>query len=279
MKSNGGDKVQCNDKTSIFVQYISKITGHIPDDNYSTNNMNIAEYVSSKIERLPKGYVFTYAEFITDVNKNEAVIKALNRMVASGKIAKLSKGKYYKPESTPFGNLLPDQKQVVKDLLEENGKIIGYLTGYSIYNKLGLTTQVSNIIQFGKNQTRPNFKRERYTIAFVKQKNTLTKKNIPLLQILDAIRYIKKIPDASVEFTCKRFLAILKNLNQIEIDSLVRLALKYPPATRALLGALLDQLQQGKATEPLFKSLNPITKYKLAGAAKALSTTEKWNIV
>jgi len=25
--------------------------------------------------------------------------------------------------------------------------------------------------------------------------------------------------------------------------------------------------------------LNPITKYKLTGAAKALSTTEKWNIV
>jgi hypothetical protein len=38
-------------------------------------------------------------------------------------------------------------------------------------------------------------------------------------------------------------------------------------------------LQQGKVTETLFKSLNPITKYKLTGAAKALSTTEKWNII
>jgi hypothetical protein len=35
---------------------------------------------------------------------------------------------------------------------------------------------------------------------------------------------------------------------------LVRLALKYPPATRAL----LEQLQQGKATGVLYKSLNPI---------------------
>jgi hypothetical protein len=57
------------------------------------------------------------------------------------------------------------------------------------------------------------------------------------------------------------------------------LALKYPPATRALLGALLDQLQQMGATETLFKSLNPITKYKLTGAVKALSNTEKWNII
>jgi hypothetical protein len=213
------------------------------------------------------------------VNQKEAVIKALNRMAASGKIAKLSKGKYYKPENTPFGNLQPNQSQVVKDLLEENGKIIGYLTGYSIYNQLGLTTQVSNTIQIGKNQVRPLFNRERYTIAFVKQKNTITKENISLLQILDAIRYIKKIPDTNIETSCRRFLAIIKNLSETETNTMVRLALKYSPATRALLGALMEQLQLGRTTEALLKSLNPITKYKLAGVAKVLSTTEKWNII
>lgn len=240
--------------------------------------MKITEYIVLTIDRLPKGYVFTYSDFTTEVSQKEAVIKALNRMVASGKIAKLSKGKYYKPENTPFGNLQPNQAQVVKDLLEENGKITGYLTGYSIYNQLGLTTQVSNTIQIGKNQVRPIFKRERYTIAFVKQKNTITKENIPLLQVLDGIRYIKKIPDASIEAACKRFLAIIKNFSEKETNTLVRLGLKYPPATRALVGAMLDALQQGKATEPLFKSLNPITKYKITGASRALSTTEKWNI-
>ena len=241
--------------------------------------MKISEYIAFTIDRLPKGYVFTYADFTTEVNQKEAVIKALNRMVASGKIAKLSKGKYYKPENTPFGTLQPNQAQAVKDLLEENGKITGYLTGYSIYNQLGLTTQVSNTIQIGKNQVRPKFKRERYIITFIKQKNSITKENIPLLQVLDAIRYIKKIPDANIEASCKRFLAIIKNFTDKEINTLVRLALKYPPATRALLGALLEQLQQSKTTETLFKSLNPISKYQLTGAGKVLSTTEKWNIV
>jgi hypothetical protein len=56
------------------------------------------------------------------VNQKEAVIKALNRMVTSGKIAKLSKGKYYKPENTPFGNLQPNQAQVVKDLIRRKRK-------------------------------------------------------------------------------------------------------------------------------------------------------------
>ncbi|HOS71312.1 MAG TPA: DUF6088 family protein [Bacteroidales bacterium] len=241
--------------------------------------MKTSEYISLTIDRLPKGYVFTYADFITEVNKKEAVIKALNRMVASGKIMKLAKGKYYKPETTPFGKLLPDQKQVVKDLLEENGKIIGYLTGYSIYNQLGLTTQVSNTIQIGRNQIRPSFKRERYTISFIKQKNTITKENIPLLQILDALRYIKKIPDAKIESSCRRLLNILKELTENDKSSLVRLALKYPPVTRALLGAMLEQLQQTEITQPLLKSLNPITKYKLSGISKVLITAEKWNLL
>ena len=47
------------------------------------------------INRLPKGYVFTYADFTIEVKSKEAVIKALNRMAASGKIIKLAKGKYY----------------------------------------------------------------------------------------------------------------------------------------------------------------------------------------
>ncbi len=241
--------------------------------------MKAVEYIAYTIDRLPKGYVFTYADFITEVNKKEAVIKALNRMAELGKIAKLSKGKYYKPENTSFGNLQPNQAQVVKDLLEYNGRITGYLTGYSMYNQLGLTTQVSNTVQIGKNQVRPNFKREHYTISFIRQKNTITKENIPLLQILDAIRYIKKIPDATIESSCKRFLAILKNLSKKEKSSLVRLALKYSPVTRALLGAMLEQSQASNLTEPLIKSLNPITKYKLAGAEKVLYTAEKWNIL
>jgi len=241
--------------------------------------MKISDYIAFTIDRFPKGYVFTYTDFELVVNQKEAVIKALNRMAASGKIAKLSKGKYYKPETTLFGNLQPGQAQIVKDLMEEDGKITGYLTGFSIYNQLGLTTQVSNIIQIGKNQIRPNFKRERYTISFIKQKNNITKENIPLLQILDAIRYIKKIPDSSIESSTKRLLAVLKNLPPQDKSTIVRLALKYPPATKALLGAMLDALKESSLTEPLYKTLNPITKYKLAGASKVLRTTEKWNIV
>ncbi len=239
--------------------------------------MKITEYISFTIDRFPKGYVFTYADFPAEVNRKEAVIKALNRMVAAGKIAKLSKGKYYKPETTPFGILQPDRSQVVKDLLEENGKTVGYLTGYSIYNSLGLTTQLSNVIQIGKNVVRPAFQRGQYTISFIKQKNIITKENIPLLQIMDAIRYVQKIPDTTIRKSGMRLSVILKNLSDTEKSTLIRLALKYPPSARALLGTLLDTIQTDALSQPLYDSLNPITKYKLPGLKVAFPEADKWN--
>lgn len=240
--------------------------------------MKVTEYIAYTIDRLPKGYVFTYEDFIVEVNKKEAVIKALNRMAESGSISKLSKGRYYKPEKTPFGEILPEPEQLVKDLLEEDGKTIGYLTGYSIYNKLGLTSQVSHLIQIGKNEVRPKLKRNYYTISFVRQKNTINRQNIPLLQILDALRYIKKIPDTSIEKALIRFKSILDEMTKGDLERMIRLAMKYSPGTRALLGALLDELGMNHLTEALLNSLNPITRYKYPGAEKALSTAQKWNI-
>jgi len=240
--------------------------------------MKITEYIAFTINRFPKGYVFTYEDFYEEVKKKEAIIKALNRMANSGKITKLSKGKYYKPEKTTFGELPPDQYQVVKDLMEEDGKVIGYLTGYSMYNKLGLTTQVSNTIQIGKNVVRPKLKRGRYTIRFVRQKNTISKENIPFLQILDSIRYIKKIPDTTVQKATARLKYIINKLSEIDKQTMVRLARKYPPSARAFLGAVLEEDGYIQYTDKLRASLNPITTYNLPGVLDALPVAVNWNI-
>lgn len=240
--------------------------------------MKTTDLLETKINRLPKGHIFTYSDIISDPGKKEAAIKALNRMAQSGKIAKLSKGKYYRPEETVFGKLQPDQYQVVKDLLEENGKVIGYLTGLSIYNKLGLTTQVSNTIQVGSNDIRPTFRRERYTISFIRQKNTITKENIPVMQLLDAIRYIKKIPDAAPASAVKRLMAIIEELPENNLPAMARLAQKYPPQTRALLGAMLEETGNGELATTLKPRLNPITVYKYPEIAGILQSAERWNI-
>jgi len=199
-------------------------------------------------------------------------------MALSGKITKLSKGKYYKKEETPFGALEPDRYQVVKDLLEDGDKTVGYLTGLSIYETLGLTTQISHTIQIGKNDVRPRFKRGRYTISFVRQKNTITKENIPLLQLLDALRYIKKIPDTTADHSCTRLLPHLRAMSSSDIFRIIRLAKKYPPSTRALLGAMLEECGYNEELVGLQDTLNPISTYKIPKVDRVLSFTDKWNI-
>ena len=241
--------------------------------------MKVTQYIKSELKKIPEGEVFTYERFLREKEEKEAVIKALNRKVQAGGLAKLSRGRYYKPENTVFGTLQPAQEEVVKDLIWEGGKQVGYLTGLSIYHDLGLTTQIGNTVQIGKNDIRPAFKRGRYKITFVRQKNPITQANIPLLQLLDTLRYLKKIPDTPIPAAIIRLKSILKKMSRKETHDLIDLAARYPPSTRSLLGAILQSNGAPTAMlEPLKKSLNPITTYSLKGAGEVLDTALDWNI-
>ena len=112
-------------------------------------NENISEIVRNKIEKTDYGIVFSATNFPVEVTKQKSVNKVLENLTKAGEIRRLSKGRYYKTKMTEFGELMPSSYQIVKDLLEENGKLIGYITGYQIFNELGLTTQVSAILQIG----------------------------------------------------------------------------------------------------------------------------------
>jgi hypothetical protein len=240
--------------------------------------MKVSDIVINKINRFKAGYVFTYSDFEVPVNNLSALKMSLNRLVASGKIIRLSKGQFYKPEISEFGVLRPKEYQVVKDLLEEDNRTIGYLTGLSVFNNLGLTTQISNTIQIGTNIQKKPKKRGKYSIRFIHQKNNITKDNIYLLQILDSIRFIKRIPDSSVSDSCKRLIHIIKRLDKSEHQVLARLALKYNPGTRALAGAILDQASDSFISDQLYNSLNPVSGFTYGISENVLSNKLKWRI-
>ena len=189
--------------------------------------MNISKEIRKKIVVFPDDYVFKASDFEMESQNQSAVVKALNRMAATGEISKLSKGKFYKPRKTQFGELKPSAYQIAKDYIERDGKLIGYITGYSAYNALGLTTQISSYIQIGTNKSRRAVKRDKYTISFILQQNTITKKNIEILRILDAIRFIREIPATTPNEACIRLKEIIKDLNDEQKEMLVKCSLKY----------------------------------------------------
>ncbi len=240
--------------------------------------MKVSDIVKDRIDRLESGFVFTYDYFQLGVDQISALKKVLSRMVDSGKLQKLSKGRFYKPKKSQFGELKPDVYQVVKDLLEKDGKVIGYITGYSTYAQLGLTTQISNTIQIGANSEKKATKRGMYKLKFTKQLNTITKENITLLRILDSIRYIKDIPDTTVDKACIRLKAIINDLTKNDLKLLMRLVQKYNAATRALTGALVENANNEIQTDVIYNTLNPATSYNLKITEKTLPNKQKWFI-
>ena len=241
--------------------------------------MNITKEIRKRIAGFSEDYVFTASDFEIDTQNQSAVVKALNRMVKSGEISKLAKGRFYKPRKTQFGELKPSAYQIAKDYIERDGKLIGYITGYSAYNALGLTTQISSYIQIGTNKSRRSVKREKYTISFILQQNPITKKNIEILRILDAIRFIREIPATTPNEACLRLKEIVRDLNDEQREMLVKCVAKYTNYVRALCGAILEDIGcNDSILESIRKTLNGVTEYKLPISESVLPTKQNWKI-
>jgi len=238
----------------------------------------MTDTIRTSISKFPFGFVFTPSDFPIDISKQASVNRILNNMVVAGEIRRLSKGRFYKPKMTEFGELPPDTYQIVKDLIEKNGKVIGYITGYSAFNDLGLTTQVPFALQIGVRNEKKAINRDVYRISFIKQQNAITKESIPLLRLLDCLRFFKIIPDTMPDETCRRLLYLFSQLNETQIAKTKELALKYNPSTIALLGAILETLDKSEDTSIMLSQLNPQTSYKLGISEKVLLNQQKWYI-
>jgi len=240
--------------------------------------MTLASQIQTKIKKLPEGKTFGYADLRIAKEEYQTAAKALERLQAKGIIKKISKGVFYKPEQTVFGELKPDYSEQLRPYLFENGKRIAYETGYSLYNRLGLTTQMAFRIKIASRSKRISINRGSLKADAVKSYAEVTEANYELLGFLDAIKDIKQIPDCTVSHAVKILSSKIKNLTEKQISELVKYALLYPTRVRALVGAILENLNIQADTEKLKQSLNPLTKVKLSLKETELSTIKNWNI-
>lgn len=239
--------------------------------------MMITKRVKEILDSTPPGKVLTIADFDVQPEQQPALVRALSRLVANGSIRKIAKGRYYKPKQTVFGTLKPPVTEVVKDLLERNGRLVGYMTGTAAFAQLGLTTQITSSVTIGTNKYRRPLKRGEYSISFIVQPNAITQENIPLLLILDALKLLREIPATPPDDCVRGVGRLVATLSEEDRERLATLAENYAPYVRALLGAVLDNL--GADTYGLRATLNGVTTYKLPVTAQVLPTKSTWNIV
>ena len=238
--------------------------------------MKSIEVILQKIEDIDIGVIFGYSDLNLPTNVQSASLMALSRLVADGTLRKVGKGRFYKPAISRLGEMPPMIEELTKDLLFKDGERIGYITGIPAFSQMGLTTQISSKIIIGANQYRRPLKRGGYDINFTTQTNEITDNSIPLLRILDALKYIKKIPAALPDEVISNIQGQLKRMPENERDTIIKYAMKYAPSVRALLGAILDNL--GCYSKELKKSLNPFTEYNITISETLLPTKANWNI-
>jgi hypothetical protein len=240
--------------------------------------MNLSLQIRNKIDSLPAGKTFGYADLGIPKDKYQTAAKTLERLQTKGVIKKISKGIFYKPEQSVFGEIKPDYSEQLRPYLFENGKRIAYETGGSLYNKMGLTTQVSFRIKIASRSKRIAINRGAIKADAVKSYAEVTDYNYDLLGFLDAIKDIKNISDCTASKAVKIVSGKISDLTNKQIADLVKYALLYPPRVKALVGAILENLSSTIVLEKLKESLNPLTRFKIGLKEADLPTINNWNI-
>jgi hypothetical protein len=240
--------------------------------------MKVAEKIEKKLNRLEDGATFNYRELGIEPSEYSAAAKAMERLIKKGVVNRASTGLFYKPRKTVFGELKPKEEALLRPYLFDGSKRIAYITGTALYNKLGLTTQIPKNYKVASRSKRVITKIGNIKVNAVKSYVEVTNDNYFLLEILDVLKDLKKIPDMDTGSALKNILKKIKELAIDDKERLIRIVFKYPPRVRALLGAMLSSLKLNKNLDVLRKSINPLTIYKYGIKIELLPTIKNWNI-
>ncbi|VAW99556.1 hypothetical protein MNBD_GAMMA23-1873 [hydrothermal vent metagenome] len=240
--------------------------------------MSIAQTIQNTVKAMPAGQIFGYQELPGYAKSPSAVIKAISRLVAGKRLERFSKGKFYVPKKGLLGIRKPSDSELIRSMLYKNGRLRGYVTGLSLYNQLGLTTQMPRTITVSYNGGRQEKEFGTIRIKTVVTRIPIQEKDVKLLQYLDVLKDIKKIMDSDINLSLKIMRKYISELSEREQGRLLKLAKNYySPQVRALLSLLFTSLELS-VPSTLAGSLNPTTIYKLKLDPLKWPMAKKWNI-
>ena len=102
--------------------------------------------------------------------------------------------------------------------------------------------------------------------------------DVPLLQWLEVLRELRRIPDARPDEVLPGCSAKSKASPRRAPPPDGAGRRQAPPRARAVLGALLELQADKKGAASLRATLNPLTTYRLGLSAEALPNALEWNI-
>lgn len=230
-----------------------------------------AEIIRHKVERGREDRFWTFRDFTS--LPTYAVAKTLSRLADEGVVHRVRKGVYYRAKTTRFGATKPDLTRVFTDALDRKD-VAWKPTGLSVWNSLGLTTQVPAIPSFAVNRRVRVKSPKAIHVRIVPSFHSLSTEE---RAALDALRSLRFVPDTTPVETLHR-LADLCREGRLSFSKMIRVALQEPPRVRALLGLIGTLLGEDEGLlAKLRHSLNRTTTFKL-GLASSFPAAADWGI-
>jgi len=123
------------------------------------------------------------------------IFKELKKLIDSGELIRFDRGIYYFPVTMPWGKSSLDPYKIAFPRFITNGnEVYGYISGLSLWNKSGLSTQVPNLLEITTNNV-STYVRDVYIgwarIRIRKSPTTITKENEKTLQFLDLMNVMQ----------------------------------------------------------------------------------------
>lgn len=187
-------------------------------------------------EYLKDNYNLGEPIFLSDIDIPEYTEENLRyhfkRLTDNHMICRFEPGVYYFPKKNIFGEqiaLSPDIV-VVHKYIKRRGKRVGYYSGYTLANRIGLSTQVPF-----KEEITTNFapalvreltiKNRKYIIRRPTIK--ITEENINVLQFLDCLKDIEKCAEVEMSI-CGQILTDYAQEHEITKEKVDEFILNYP---------------------------------------------------
>lgn len=222
--------------------------------------MNYQFEVREKIESYPLRELIIANKFLIEKLPNvpaNTYYKSIERMRKKGELEWVAKGVYCRPKVTKFGKISAGEENILNYYIGKEN-YTGVVIGYRLYNKYGITTQVSKSVKIYSNV----LEEEKKVIKNVEIKkvnisiNSKIKRAIEQLEILENYDEIEDIDKNSLrhlyrtiaeEYSDKVFITVLRNM-------------KYKKRTIAYLEKILNTK---KVENTLSQFLNKTSKYKI----------------
>jgi len=151
----------------------------------------VMESMLKRIEASPKGKSFVLSDF-ADLGSYDAVKKAVSRLAAEGKLTRVQRGIYQKPNYNEF--LKQDVSLSPREVAEAIARAYGWHivpSGEAALNQMGLSTQVPAVYEYVTDGPHKTIRHHQFVIKFKRRTNReiseISPKSALLIEAIKAI--------------------------------------------------------------------------------------------